>query len=63
MTILSSGVAMVFLLGSVSKETRPPIYSNGAQHWSLFPLQTAWQPYLQYCLHMQHEALVCYRKH
>jgi hypothetical protein len=32
MTILSSGVAMVFSLGLASQGSRTPIYSNGAQH-------------------------------
>jgi hypothetical protein len=38
-TILSSGVAMVFSLGLSSHGSRPPIYSNGAQHRSPFTSQ------------------------
>jgi hypothetical protein len=41
-TILSSGVAMVFSLDLSSHGSRPPIYSNGAQHRSPFTSQMAW---------------------
>jgi hypothetical protein len=44
-TILSSGVSMVFSLGLDSQGARTPIYSNGAQHRSPFTSQMAWQPY------------------
>jgi hypothetical protein len=43
-TILSSGVAMVFSLGLVSQGAETPIYSNGAQHRSPFTSQMVWQP-------------------
>jgi hypothetical protein len=45
MTILSSGVAMVFSPGLASQGSRTPIYSNGAQHWSPFTSLMAWQAY------------------
>jgi hypothetical protein len=45
MTILSSGVAMVFSLGLASQGSRIPIYSNGAQHRLPFTSLMAWRPY------------------
>jgi hypothetical protein len=45
MTILSSGVAMVFSPGLASQGSKTPIYSNGAQHWSPFTSLMAWQAY------------------
>jgi hypothetical protein len=45
MTILSSGVVMVFSLSLASQGSRIPIYSNGAQHRSPFTSLMAWRPY------------------
>jgi hypothetical protein len=45
MTILSSGVSMVFSLGLASQGSRLPIYSNGAQHRLPFTSLMAWRPY------------------
>jgi hypothetical protein len=44
-TILSSGVAMVFSMGSANHGSRPPFYSDGAQHRSPFTSLMPWQPY------------------
>jgi hypothetical protein len=51
MTILSSGVAMVFSMGVASQGSSAPIYSDGAQRQSPFNSLMVWQPY-QDIVHM-----------
>jgi hypothetical protein len=62
-TILSSSVSMVFSMGLASHGSRPPIYSSGALHQPPFTLPDIVATLSGYCLHVEHEAFVCYRKH